>query len=190
MFFKMNKKGIELSANFLVTIILAITIFVFGNMFARNLLGGSEDITKMTEEDLDAKMDELMCPGDERVCFGVRSKSADRGELLIFGVRVLNILDESKEFTVEVDATGAILKGESEITPIPNLDIFKSVGPLAVLPRSRTELIEPNEDKKFGVGIQPAKNAPPGKYILDVYVRCPECDTEIYGSNKFYVDLK
>lgn len=186
----MNKKGIELSANFLVTIILAITIFVFGIMFARNLLGGAEDITRMTEEDLDAKMDDLLCPGDERVCFGVRSKTVKRGELVIFGVRVLNILDESKEFTVEVDATGAILKGERDITTIPNLDKFNSVEPIAVLPKTRTELVEPNEDKKFGIGIQPAKNAPPGKYILNIYVRCPTCSEEVYGYNKLYVDLK
>jgi hypothetical protein len=186
----MNKKGVELSANFLVTIILAITIFVFGIMFARNLLGGAEDITKMTEEDIDAKMDELLCPGDERVCFGVRTKAADRGELLIFGIRVLNVLDQPKEFTVEVEATGAILKGERAITTIPNLDKFNSVEPIAVLPKVRTETIEPNEDKKFGVGIQPAKNAPPGKYILNAYVRCPECDTEVYGYNKLYVELK
>ncbi|MBW2984232.1 hypothetical protein KY361_03900 [Candidatus Woesearchaeota archaeon] len=186
----MNKKGIELSVNFLVTIILAITIFVFGIMFARNLLGGAEDITRMSEEDLDAKMDDLMCPGDERVCFGVRTKTAKRGELVIFGIRILNVLDDPKEFIIEVNAIGAILKGERDITNLPNLVIFKSVKPLAVLPERRTETIDTNDDMKIGVGIQPANNAPPGKYILDIYVRCPGCDEEVYGYNKLYVEVK
>ncbi len=174
-----NKKGIELSINFMVTLILAIVIFTFGIVFARNLLSGAEDITRMTEEDLDDKIGELLCPGDEKVCFGIQTKTLKQDELGIFGVNVLNILGYDADFTLNVQPAGVILKGQSSIsTPNP---------PLQQLPSEpRTERIENNMNKVIGIGIKPPKEARPGKYIFDVTV---SYSGGVYGKNKIYVDV-
>jgi hypothetical protein len=186
----MNKKGIELSVNFLVTIILAITILVFGITFIGNLLGGAEDISKMTAEDLDSRIDELLCPGDERVCFGMRTKTLRIDELGIFGIRVLNVLGEDAQFsvTVTIPASGGYIPKGGTVTAIPS-------PPLSIVPPAgtpRTELIRNNEEASIGIGIKPPKSpqaAKPGRYIFDVVVSCDKCGTELYGKNRLYVDV-
>lgn len=175
-----NKKGIELSINFLVTLILAITIFSFGIIFARNLIGGASELTELTDSDLDKRIGELLCSGNERVCYGIRDKTIRRGEFDIFGVRILNVLNQGDvEFTITVSDTGIIPKGKKVIQDVPDPR-------LNILPRTRTETIANNEDESFGIGIEVPKNAAPGRYILDIAVTY---GTEQYDFSKLYVTV-
>ena len=178
----MNKKGIELSINFLVTLILAITIFSFGIIFARNLLGGASELTEMTDSDLDKRIGDLLCSGNERVCYGIRDKTIKRGEFDIFGVRILNILNQGDvEFTITVSDTGLVAKGQKQIQDVSTLDHR-----LNILPKVRSEIVANNEDESFGVGIEVPKNAMPGRYILDVSVTY---GAEQYDFSKLYVTV-
>lgn len=176
----MNKKAIALSINFLVTLILAITIFSFGIIFARNLMGGAGELTSMTESDLDKQIGSLLCSGNERVCYGIRDKTIRRGDFGIFGIRILNILDVGEvEFTVTVYDRGMVPKGKTEIT-------YEIDPELNILPRTRKDKIPNNEDKTIGIGVEVPRDARPGRYILDISVTY---DTEEYDFNKLYVTV-
>ena len=190
----MYKKGIELSINFIVVFILAITIFGFGLRFAYTMLGGAEDLTKVAEDELDERIEEILCPGDARVCFGTSTRTLRRGTHDIFGVRVLNVLnvDAPVEFTVTVVQDGVILKGASppvieDYSPGPggvSLDIL----PVSLLSTGRTETLANNEEKKFGILVDVPRGAEAGKHVLTVTVDCtdPACDPD-YGRGKLYV---
>ena len=179
---KLNKKGIELSINFLVTLILAITIFSFGIIFARNLMGGAEELTSMTESDLDKRIGDLLCSGNERVCYGIRDLTIRRGDFDIFGVRILNVLNTADKNTFKLTVTrrGYIPKGQKTINPSPDVQ-------LTVIPETREESIPNNEEDTFGIGIEVPRNALPGRYILDVSVTY-DSNNE-YDFNKLYVTV-
>ena len=192
----MYKKGIELSINFIVVFILAITLFGFGIRFAYMLLGGAEDLTKVAEDELDERIEDILCPGDERVCLGTRTRTLRRGSHAVFGVRVLNVLnvEGDVEFVANVELDGVILKGEYSITK------YAEGGgtPLVVLPESlldlnpttggRRESLANNEEKKFGILVDVPRGASAGKHVLTVTVTCThDVCTEDYGKDKIYV---
>ncbi|MBW2979814.1 hypothetical protein KY360_00175 [Candidatus Woesearchaeota archaeon] len=188
----MYKKGIELSINFIVIFILAITVFGFGLRFAYMLLGGAEDLTKMAEDELDDRIEDIMCPGDERVCLGTRTRTLRKGNHAVFGVRVLNVLNVEGEvdFTVTAELEGVILKGEYTITAY---GVGAGGDPLVVLPDTllttgRTDSLENNEEKKFGILVDVPRGASAGKHVITVTVTCAHAAcTEDYGKNKIYV---
>jgi len=67
------KKGFELSLNFLVTIIIAIVIFVFGIRFISDLVTQTTELESLTTDQLDKKIENLLCE-TEKVCIGVTKK--------------------------------------------------------------------------------------------------------------------
>ena len=71
-FLKMNKKGIELSVNFLVVLILSIVIISFGIYLLTSVVGKASELSKMTQEDLNKRIETLQCSGN--VCFAVNYK--------------------------------------------------------------------------------------------------------------------
>ena len=70
-----GKQGIELSVNFLVTFILAIVLFGLGILFARQLFGGAEEISRLSQEQLDEQIERPV------LYFFVKSITKARSEL-------------------------------------------------------------------------------------------------------------
>ena len=64
----LNKRGIELSLNFLVVLIISIVIFGFGVKFIYNLSSQATDLQQLTIGDLDERIGNLACEGSDRVC--------------------------------------------------------------------------------------------------------------------------
>ena len=168
-----NKKSMELSLNFLVIIIISITIFGFGIYFISSLAKEAEDLRTLTLAQIDEQISGLVCEGSDRICMVSEKKKIQRGKVHIFGINILNILD-SGSFQV-VASPSSPLGYKRDNSPI--------TGPaLIISPQSRTAYIKKNEDKTVGIGIQVDKDAPiGGTYIIDVEVR--------YGGN-LYVPLQ
>ena len=62
----------ELSINFIVIFILAITIFMFAMIFLSQIFGQATHLKDITEEKLDSEIQSLACSGDQKVCTPVR----------------------------------------------------------------------------------------------------------------------
>ncbi|TKJ40227.1 hypothetical protein CEE37_07840 [candidate division LCP-89 bacterium B3_LCP] len=167
----MDKKGIELSINFLVIIIISLIVFGFGARFIYQLGSEAVKLQSMTVEELDRKIGILACEGSERVCFGFDRKIIKRGKLGVFGLRIINILD-NQDFDVLVSRptpSGYTKKGEDIVSDN-----------LIVKPESRSVYIQKNEEKDLAIGVEVPKDARAGIYIFDVRVMPYEALHKIY----------
>lgn len=175
-----DKKGMELSLNFIVIIIISIIIFGFGISFISKLSSEAVNLQDIAIGDLDERISNVVCEGSDRVCIIGRERMAiKRKGVGIFGLKMLNVLD-SQEFEIRV-APSSPLGYKKDNTPITN-------PPLLVNPPSRTVFIGKNEEKKIGIGVQVPQNAVSGTYIFNVNIK--QQNGEPYSTvQKLYVDV-
>jgi hypothetical protein len=143
-----NKRGITLSVNFLVVIILALVILGFSVYFLMDIISGAKGLADATQDDLDKKIESIQCEG--LVCVPVNYKQIQAGKFDIFGVRVYND-GERRDFELTVDA-------------------YKTAPGIFYQPTNLTFNLRANEEKRIGIGFEVAKGTPAGLYIFDVKV--------------------
>ncbi len=176
-----SKRGIELSLNFIVILIISIVIFGFGVRFIYKLSSQATELQGLTLSELDDKIGNLICEGSDRVCIGEDRKTIPRTKFEVFGLKVVNILDD-KEFRIEVNASNPIgfQKDRSDIPDIVRL---------IILPSSRQTEIKKNEEKNLGIGIEVPSNAAPGTYIFNINITDLDTNTAYTSIQKIYVDV-
>ena len=175
------KKGIELSINFIVIIVIALVIFMFGVNFIYDLAKEATNLESVTINDLNRRIGELLCEGSDRVCIGIEKKSIPKGEYDIFGVKILNILD-SGDFQVTITPSGYTTNSQPVVSDPEILNKIKV--------KHREDIfIDKFEDTTLGIGVEVEKDAPSGTYILDVNVLYIPDNTEYAGLQKLYVDV-
>ena len=112
----MNKKAFQLSINFVVILIISITVFIFGISFLSKLFTGAEKISEDYYQKFDKQVEDLMCSGLERVCIPKDRVVVDRNNVAVFGVGILNVLGSTKNFRILVSHDSAYTKGGTPIT--------------------------------------------------------------------------
>lgn len=173
----MNKKGLELSINFIVVIIIALVVFFFGLRFLYQLGSEASKLQTMTVDELDRKIESLACEGSEKVCFGFDTKTIKRGNFGVFGLRIINILDDQNFDIIITKGSPSGYTKNNE--PIPTNNIKLKHRP--------SVFIKQNEEQNLGIGVEVPKNAQSGKYIFDVKVEPYSIsDNTLY---KIYVDV-
>jgi len=156
----MFKKGIELSINFMVILIISISVFYFGVTFIYKLAGSTLEITQFTEDEIDDRIGALICEGSERICIGKDKKEVKRGGLGFFGVKIINV-EDSQPFDITVTGKDGI--GVSGNTISPNN--------LIIRPATRSINLKRNEARTLGIGIEvPKKGTISGTYIFDIEI--------------------
>lgn len=175
----MDKKGIELSLNFLVILIISIVLFGFGVRFISKLSSEATQLQDLTLGELDERIGNLVCEGSERVCIGIDRKTIKRAKFDVFGLKIINILDSQNfDVTVTRPTPSGYTKAKQEI----------QTDNLVWNPKSRSIFIEKNEEKVVGIGIQVPANAVSGTYIFNVDIRTS--DGKPYSATqKLYVDV-
>lgn len=114
----MNKKGIELSVNFIVMMILAIVVFGFGIKFAKDIFVKSNEMADLTYKDIDRQMQEISCATAERVCLPSQTKTIEGGKPAIFGMVIENVLDDGdNNFFIEVSPAEQNDAGKFDFLP-------------------------------------------------------------------------
>lgn len=176
------KKGIELSLNFIVVLIISLVVFGFGISFISNLSSKASDLQELTISELDDRIGDLICEGSERVCVGIDRKTIKKTSFDLFGIKIINILDSQNfDITVTRPTPSGYTRNKAEIQS----DGLISNPPLN---RGRTINIEKNEEKTIGIGIQVPGNAQPGTYIFNVEIKTS--DGKLYSPiQKLYVDV-
>lgn len=159
-----NKKGIELSVNFIVMLILAIVLFGFGLYFAGSLFEKSESITEKTFEDFDRQTEDLACSTAEKVCIPTTTKSVGGEGYVIVSIIVENVLGEKREFQLQAEPSVYVNKqGKEQIFDKRKLLISPDKT------NTRRILLDNRERKRMGIAVEP-KGMPSGTYAFNLYV--------------------
>ena len=156
-----KKAAIELSANFLVVIILSIVIVGFSVYILTTMVSKAKELGSMTQEDLDQRIESLQCSGI--VCTAINYKQIERGKFDTFGVKVFNTgMTPGELFTIKVSQA-------SPASPQLNWQ-----------PKDYQFNIQQNDEARIGIGIEVPKNTTSGTYIFNVNIT-KAGQTAIYG---------
>ena len=167
----MDKRGIELSVNFLVGFVLAIVLFGLGISLLYTIFHQSEDIYELTQNEIDNRVIELLCNAKQRVCVSGNRVAQERGELAIYGIYIYNIYDQVEDFDVFVEAGIAYDENKEDIE-----------NDLDLITRHEEKRINPNEQDYIGIGVFVPKDAVSGTYIFNVNVAPLNVKRKIYVS--------
>jgi len=173
-----NKKGIELSINFLVIIILSIAIFSFSIFFLRNLFTSTEQAGEQISSRLQEQTFSLLAQG-KKTAIPINKFTLSPGGSEVVGLGMNNVIGQDNKFIVE------ILDGKSE---------SGKVFPKESILYDTEFIIENNDQKVTSILIKVPTKQPSEEYIIDVRIlSCDglDCDkTEIYGLQKLYIKVE
>ncbi len=153
---RINKKGMELSINFIVILILSIVVFGFGIKILSGIFRNATEMGSMTQEEINRHLTDIMCDSSERICV-----APTRIELRPYGsgyftIGILNTYDYETTFYIGVK--------QSTNDEIPTIN-----GDYWILGEDFVK-INPNEQKKLGLGVLVPGGTKKGTYVLNVYV--------------------
>ena len=180
---KISKKGMELSINFIVILIISIVVFGFGIKIAYDIINYGDEGIKMTQAKINKHLIDIMCDSSERICVAPTTIEVRPHGSGYFTIGILNAYDDRTTFYFGVE--------ESINDEIPIVDEeYWLLGEDFVT-------INPNEQKKLGLGVLVPGGTKKGTYVLNVYVckgdGLSSCDKESpetirYGkTQKLYV---
>lgn len=174
----LNKKAIELSMNFIVILIISIIIFGFGIRFIAQLSSQATELQDLTISDLDSRIANLVCEGSDRVCVGADRKTIQKSKFDVFGIKIVNILDtQAFDIVIKRPAPSGYTQNNN---PIQSDNLIAN-------PASRSVVIEKNEEKNLGIGVQVPRDAKPGTYIFNIEISTAKGPYS--AVQKLYVDV-
>lgn len=162
----MRKRGIQLSVNFIVILIIALAVFSFGIKMMYDLMYKAEEIRQDVDENTEREIEAALA-GGEIVSLPINHKESDVGESATFGLGIFNI-EETQDFTIEMDFESAYnQKTKAPISVNGQEWILADYGPYT---------IAKNEQKIIALPIRIPKNVesgktPPGVYSFNVRVK-------------------
>ena len=195
-----SRKGIELSINFIVILILSLIIFVGGLVFTTKFFNMAMDEKARLDKETEAKIDQLLADGAP-VAIPQNKKAIKRGHSDVFGLGIRNIYREPKDFYVVMSFSKAYRRDNTAIDDaddayIDSNWIFADIGQHTLNPNSNMIVslyveVQGQMDEDFGTEL--------GTYIFNVCVCSPDpcvgaCDSSqpnLYGDhiNLLYVDV-
>jgi hypothetical protein len=159
-----RKAAVELSANFLVVIIIGIVIFSMGIWLAYGMLKNANEIRADINKEQQNQIWGILDSGNPVVA-PINSAETQRGKSSAFGIGVRNVEYESN-FRIEVGPPAA---------PDPECD---SAALKLLTPRPLRHIKE-NSEEIFTIGVGVPTNAKRCDYVLNVEIkRCSQADSE------------
>lgn len=199
----MNKKAVfQLSASFIVIIIICIVVFSFSIYIIKKFFTHAE-IIKMTYDERTEKEIERLLDDGSRIAMPFDKKTIYNGEFKTFGIGVLNTLNigSRDDFKINISFNKAFDKRNTKLCDISEGDTANCGNPGTWLQTTAgrgdkfgvviEKTIRNNDQEKFLLGVGP-KNAPAGTYIfdLDVKYKNETDDWNPYDTlHKLYVDV-
>lgn len=173
-----NKKGFELSINMLVVIILSLAMLGLGVMLITQFFHQSLDIQKRISEQEEDQINSMLNRG-ERVALPINIKTIPRGEVNVFGLGVLNILDNTTTFEIEIDFQNMKVF-DKQGTDLLQSDTGAEINKVAIISEREEISLKPNEQGLVNIFIKVDKAAPRGTYIYPV--RLKQKNGQYYGN--------
>ncbi len=154
-----NKRGIELSINFIVMLILAIAVFAGGLVFASKFFSHAQTVRGNLDAQTEKQIEKLLDSGSP-VVLPISSKDINKAKFATFGVGVL--AEYNGEYILDVQYSGdAFKKDKTRITA--------DAGSWLEVPVTNQEL-KKNDKGKFMIGVTVPKDAERGTYLFNVKV--------------------
>jgi hypothetical protein len=181
-----KKKGIELSVNFLVALILSIVVFVGGIAILNLILGSGDKYMNEVNEQVKKDIVRILNSG-EVVSIPYNKEAVKIGNEVYFGVGINNKLKRETIFNVQVLFNSAFYENDSQILTDKNYindnwNVFFQNGKNYSLVRNEPRVV----DVKINVdsSIAQGKVTEKGVYIFDVNVTY----FDVTGVQKVYKD--
>jgi hypothetical protein len=182
----MRKKGLELSINFIIVLILAIVTIAMGIVIFNVIFRSGTELEKEVSQSTKDQINRLLMSGDEPAILPEFFKSAKIGEQVAFGLGIRNFMSAQQSFTVHVEFDLAVDKDNADKTQqvIASGGVadwyFQAIGPVA---------IPPNGVEVVSVPIRVRSNAKSG-YIYVFNVRVSDSNNQAHGNlQKIYVKI-
>lgn len=181
----MNKRAVQLSANFLVIMIIAIAVFAMGIKMTYDLMTKAEEIREDVDDSTQREIEEALTSG-EIVSIPLNHKTGKIAKSVNFGLGIFN-MGNTQDFSVKMEFEKAFSKDREDISSsVAEADWIKTdFGPYE---------IKRNDNKVVGLPVRiPRKSGaggktPPGTYIFKVTVK--DSTGGVYGSiQKVYVEV-
>lgn len=158
-----NKRGIELAANFFVIMILSLVILGMGIYLVSLFFTTTEELKTNLDEQTEKQIQRILLEG-KRVAIPINKKDIKRGKGNLFGLGILNILGETKNFKIHV-SNGPIIKNDNNQINEGEAGYIQ----LQYLQDHIKEILN-NEQQIFAIPVRVPRSAQIGTYILNVYV--------------------
>lgn len=176
-FFRRNKRGIELTINFIVMLILGIAMLSGAIILTTKLFGKAKQYQSQVDANTQAEIKKMITSTNDQVVIYPSRKTVGRKESATFGVGVQNTIKgggKEDEFTVGVQFARSYNKDKQ--TTCDNADIGEGLDkPCKSLPstwpkQGTFQKIKKNEVKSFPVPITVTTGTLSGIYVFDVRV--------------------
>ncbi|MBD3361484.1 hypothetical protein GF358_01700 [Candidatus Woesearchaeota archaeon] len=166
-----NKKGFELSATFIVTLIIVIIVFVGSIYFIKEFFYKAEELKAEIERSTQEQIESLLQQGS-LVALPINMKEVDIGESKTFGLGVRNIGDMKGfnlvvSFNKAIDSLGEVIVDESYREYINSNWLLYDMNGF---------YLDSNELKVLPIAVRPGFNIAegeavvPGTYLFNVCV--------------------
>ena len=157
----MNKKAIELSVNFLVILIIALSVFGMGIKMTFQLMTKAEEIRADVDESTQREIEEALTTG-EIVSIPINHKKTKVGKSAAFGLGIFNS-EPTQEFTIEMEFEKAFNKDKEDISSYVEEDewILTTFGPYK---------INKNENKVLGLPVRVPRKTGSVKTAKGTYI--------------------
>lgn len=169
----MDRRGLELSLNFLVILILSLVVFLGGLALVNMMMGFANQQASGLDDESKRKIESILNEG-EQVAIPFYKKEVRMGKYVNYGVGIYNVLGEEKVFWVTVKCSEVIAQNgtrmpTSEYNPAYIDDNWHTFG------NATPYRIENNEQKIATISVRPTSEdgiggSKPGTYIFDVNV--------------------
>lgn len=161
---KQKKAAIGLSINFIVILIISITVLGLSIAFIRKLYTGATKTQETYYQQFEKEMESLACDSLDRVCIGKNRKVVKDG-VAVFTMRILNVLGSKKQFNVGVTL-------QKHMPPGGAIGNCPAGCPTPLISQNGQFSIDNNEARTFIIAFD-AKGKPSGTYINDVAITAP-----------------
>jgi len=201
----MNKRGLELSINFVIMLVLALAVFSLGLVFITKLFTKAEDIKFRLDKQSESELKSILSGGKQIAIYPSRIE-VKRNSYRVVGVGVLNSLQATSggedtfnvfvHFVKAIDSSNNVIcsaGGEGACAGAPtdvDLWLFTDMEEMQTGGVNSMNTILKNNYKEFLVGANIPDDATPGTYIFGVDVTYGNPATQYGSPQRFYLIVK
>ncbi|MFH1064729.1 MAG: hypothetical protein V1729_06605 [Candidatus Woesearchaeota archaeon] len=153
-----NKRGMELSINFIVMLVMGMAVFGGGLAFSTKFFTHAESVRGSLDSQTEKQIEKLLDSGSP-VAIPISQKEIKRNKFDTFGIGVM--AQFNGEYIMNVQPNGAFRRDKTAIT-VNTADWLN-------IPMTKLEL-EKNDKGKYLVGVTVPKAAERGTYMFKVVV--------------------
>jgi len=185
----MNKKAaIELSANFIIIIIISIVILGAGFVLVKKLIGGAADQLRDVDNQMQDRLQLMMTNNNERIAIYPTSFELARGKSQLVAIGIMND-GETANFKTDGSNVKPFNIDGTPFTGTTSCPLNKCIS--FITNDGTIAFSIPSKDKVFkNALVKVDKSAPNGEYVITVNVVNTATATPAYAVSKIYVIVK